>query len=141
MKRIKTSGHFSLGSERLKNFVRIVKEGVEFENFDAMPYVESLAWVSVKVRRPNQRKEKWNYKRHSSTGDKSNISESKNSNESKFEGFGEEDFGKEINILLNKKSIDQMHTFMVKQKHSYILICLLQLLIWETNKVYFISYS
>ena len=58
MKRIKISGHFSLGSERLKNFVRIVKEGVEFENFDAMPYVESLAWVSVKVRRPNQRKEK-----------------------------------------------------------------------------------
>ena len=45
MKRIKISGHFSLGSERLKNFVRIVKEGVEFENFDAMPYVESLAWV------------------------------------------------------------------------------------------------
>ena len=52
MKRIKTSGRYSLGSERLKNLVRIKEEGLEFENFDVAPYVD--AWVSANVRRYNQ---------------------------------------------------------------------------------------
>ena len=71
MKRIKTSGHCSLGSERLENLVRIGEEGVEFENFDATPYVD--AWLFAKVRRPNQSKEKRNYKKRTSAGDKNNI--------------------------------------------------------------------
>ena len=56
MKRIETSGCCFLRSERLENLVRIREEKVEFENFDDTPYVD--AWLSAKVRRPNQSKEK-----------------------------------------------------------------------------------
>ena len=50
MKRIKTSG-----AEMLENLVRIGEKEVEFENFDATPYVD--ARLFAKVRRPNQSKE------------------------------------------------------------------------------------
>ena len=73
MKRIKTSGCCSLGSERIENLVRIREEGVEFKHFDATPYVD--AWASSKMKTPNQRKEKRNYKKRTSPGDK-NISDS-----------------------------------------------------------------
>ena len=46
MKRVKTSGRCSLGSERLEHLVRIGEEGVEFEKFDATPYVN--AWWKQK---------------------------------------------------------------------------------------------
>ena len=103
MKRIKTPGCCSLGIERLENHVRIREEGVEFENFDATPYV--YAWASAKMRRPNQRKEKQNYEKSISTSNKNNILDSSTSGESESEDFGEEDFDGEINILLNKKPI------------------------------------
>ena len=103
MKRIKTPGCCSLGIERLENHVRIREEGVEFENFDATPYV--YAWASAKMRRPNQRKEKQNYEKSISTSNKNNILDSSTSGELESEDFGEEDFDGEINILLNKKPI------------------------------------
>ena len=99
MKRIKTSG-----AEMLENLVRIGEKEVEFENFDATPYVD--ARLFAKVRRPNQSKESWNYKKRTSTGDKNNIPDISISDESEFEVLGEEDFDEEINILLNKKPTD-----------------------------------
>lgn len=73
MKRIKTSRQRSLGSERLENQEKIVEEGVEFKNVDATTHF--YAWVYARVRRPNQCKEKRNYQKHISAGDKNNISE------------------------------------------------------------------
>ena len=73
MKRIKTSRQRSLGSERLENQEKIVEEGVEFKNVDATTHL--YAWVYARVRRPNQCKEKRNYQKHISAGDKNNISE------------------------------------------------------------------
>ena len=52
--------------------------------------------------RPNQNQEKVNCKKHTSIGNKNKISDIRISDESKFEGFCEEDFDEEINILLNK---------------------------------------
>ena len=45
MKRIKTSGRCSSGSERLENLVRIGEDGVEFDSFDVTPYAD--AWASA----------------------------------------------------------------------------------------------
>ena len=74
MKRIKTSGCCSSGSKRLENLVRIGEEGVEFDCFDVTPYAD--AWAPAQVRRPNQHKEKQNYKKSTSTSYKNNISDS-----------------------------------------------------------------
>ena len=73
MKRIKTSRQRSLGRERLENQEKIVEEGVEFKNVDATTHF--YAWVYARVRRPSQCKEKRNYQKHISAGDKNNISE------------------------------------------------------------------
>ena len=104
MKRVKTSGRCSLGSERLEHLVRIGEEGAEFEKFDATPYAN--AWAKAKVWRPNQGKEKRGYKKRS-TKSSANEPLDSSSDESDFEGFEEEDFNEEeINILLNKQTVD-----------------------------------
>ena len=82
MKRIKTTGQCSLVSERLENLVRLGEEGVE--------------WCGICK----------NKKTQSVQGNKNNIPNSSSSDESEFEGFGEKDFDKESDILLNKKTID-----------------------------------
>ena len=105
MKRIKTPGCCSLGIERLENHVRIREEGVEFENFDATPYVYASA--SAKVRRPNQRKEKQNYKKGISTSNKNNILDSSNSDESESEDFGEKTLMDKLKFCLIKNQLNE----------------------------------
>lgn len=80
----------------------------------------------AKIRRPNQHKEKQNYKYHTFKGNKNNIPNSSSSDESEFEGFGEKDFDKESDILLNKKNNRLNAHFFGKAKASiYMQICLL----------------
>ena len=56
LKRIKTLQRASLGANRLENLLRIVEDGPNVENFDAIPAMEY--WANQKDRRLNQKPRK-----------------------------------------------------------------------------------